>query len=91
MRICWYNYIIWIATAPEEIEKMVRIFQAAAELAEGENRNLAGRGFATAQDFLARTEEQIAAHEKGDISRAELEQAVIGEGNHRVLAVKSGA
>jgi len=75
----------------EEIEKMVRIFQAAAELAEGENRNLAGRGFATAQDFLARTEEQIAAHEKGDISRAELEQAVIGEGNHRVLAVKSGA
>ena len=75
----------------EEIEKMVRIFQAAAELAEGDNCELAGRGLATAQDFLAQTQAQIAAHEKGDISEAELEQAVIGEGNHRVLAVKGGA
>ncbi len=75
----------------EEIEKMVRIFQAAAELAEGGNQELAGRGLATARDFFARTEAQIAAHEKGEISQADLEQAVIGEGNHRVLAVKSGA
>jgi ubiquinone/menaquinone biosynthesis C-methylase UbiE len=75
----------------EEIEKMVRIFQAAAELAEGGNRTLADRGLATARDFLAQTQAQIVAHEKGDISQAELEQAVIGDGNHRVLAVKGGA
>ena len=75
----------------EEIEKMVRIFQAAAELAGGDTQELAGRGLATARDFLARTEARIAAHEKGDISQAELEQAVIGEGNHRVLAINGGA
>ncbi len=74
----------------EEIKKMVRIFQATAELAEDGNRELAGRGLATAQDFLARTQAQIAAYDKNEISQAELEQAVIGEGNHRVLAVKGG-
>ncbi len=75
----------------EEIEKMVRIFQAAAELAEDGNQDLAGRGLVMAQGFLARTEAKIAAHEKGDMSQAELEQVVIGKGNHRVLAVKGGA
>jgi len=75
----------------EEIEKMVRIFQAAAEIAWDDTQELAGRGLATAQDYLAQTQAQIAAHEKGDISQAELEWAVIGEGNHRVLAVKGGA
>jgi ubiquinone/menaquinone biosynthesis C-methylase UbiE len=75
----------------EEIEKMVRIFQAAADLAKGGNQELAGRGLATAEDFLTRTKAQITAHEKDEISQAELEQTVIGEGNHRVLAVKGGA
>jgi ubiquinone/menaquinone biosynthesis C-methylase UbiE len=74
----------------KEIEKMVRIFRAAAELAEDDAKKLAGLGLATAQDFLTQTQSRITAHEKGDISEAELEQAVIGEGNHRVLAVKGG-
>ncbi len=75
----------------EEIEKMVRIFQAATELAEGDKRDLARRGLATARDFLSQTQAQITACKKGNISEAELKQAVIGEGNHRVLAVKGGA
>jgi ubiquinone/menaquinone biosynthesis C-methylase UbiE len=75
----------------EEIEKMVRIFQAATELAESGNYELAGRGLATAQDFFAQTQAHIAAQKKSDISEAELEQTVIGEGNHRVLAIKGGA
>ncbi len=74
-----------------EIEKMVRIFRAAAELAGGDNCELAGRGLATAQDFLTQAQERITARKKGDISEAELGWAVIGEGNHRVLAVKGGA
>ena len=75
----------------EEFKKMVRIFQAAAELAEDGNRELAERGLATARDFLARTQEKIAAWDRGNISDAELEFAVTGEGNHRVLAVKGDA
>jgi ubiquinone/menaquinone biosynthesis C-methylase UbiE len=74
----------------EEIGKMVHIFEAAAELSGEDNWEVARRGLATARDFLARTQAQITAHEKGDMSEAELEQAVIGEGNHRVLSVKGG-
>jgi hypothetical protein len=70
---------------------MLHIFQVAAELAEDGNRELAERGLATARDFLARTQEKIAARDSGNISDAELECAVNGEGNHRVLAVKGGA
>ena len=75
----------------EEFKKMLHIFQAAAELAEDGNRELAERGLTMARDFLARTQEKIAARDSGNISDAELECAVNGEGNHRVLAVKGGA
>jgi ubiquinone/menaquinone biosynthesis C-methylase UbiE len=75
----------------EEVEKMVRIFEAAAALAQDDAQAVAEQGVAVAWDFLDRTQEKIAARDNGDISDAELEWAVIGEGHHRVLAVKGGS
>jgi ubiquinone/menaquinone biosynthesis C-methylase UbiE len=78
----------------EDLQRATVIFTSAVEISKGSNAHIKALsldGLKAAQDHCQKVEEYLAAFASGEISKQTLDEKVIGEGHHRVLAVKGGA
>jgi ubiquinone/menaquinone biosynthesis C-methylase UbiE len=77
----------------QDLQRAVVIFTSAVEISKDSDarvKALALDGLKAGQNHCQRVEEYLAAFANGEISKQALDEKVIGEGHHRVLAVRGG-